>query len=92
MSGEILFQIVHGELKRYPVLLQERMDLEPSFQPEETPHLRLGQSTCPVTLYGDGFQGMAGHIPPLPLEGFRNVLRQVDRQFHGAPPINSIRL
>jgi hypothetical protein len=58
MRGEILFQIVRGELKRYLVLLQERMDLEPRFQPEETPHLRLGQSTYPVTQYGEGFQGM----------------------------------
>ncbi len=62
MSGEILFQIERGELKRHPVRLQKRMNLEPRLQPEETPDLRLGQSACPVTLYGDGFQGMAGHI------------------------------
>lgn len=65
------------------MLLQQRMHLEPRLKTEETPHLRLGQGTRPITLRGNGFQSMTGHVAPLPCEGFRDVFRQADRDIHG---------
>ena len=77
MSGEIFFQISFRVVKGHSVVLQQRMDFEPRLQTEETPHLPLGQGACPVTLHGNGFQGMAGHVSPLPFEGLGDVFRQV---------------
>ena len=82
-DGEIFCQIGFRIVQRYFVFLQQRMDLKPRLKAEETPHLTLGQGTRPVPLHGDGFQGMAGHVSPLPCEGFRDVFRQADRDAHG---------
>ena len=83
MSAEILFQIGFRVVQRHLVFLQQRVNLESRGETEETPDLRLGQGPRPVTLHGDGLQGMAGHVPPSPLEGFRDVFRQVDSDLHG---------
>jgi hypothetical protein len=83
MSGEIFFQIGLRVAKGNLVILQQGVDLEPCLQPEEASDLRLGQGTRPIALHGDGLQGMAGHVPPSVLEGFGDVFRQADGDFHG---------
>jgi hypothetical protein len=67
--SEVFFQISLRVVKGHLVLLQQRVDLEPHREPEKTLHLPLGQGTCPVTLHSDGFQGVAGHVSPLPCKG-----------------------
>jgi len=59
VSGQIFFQIGFRVVEGHLVLPQQRMNLEPRLKPQETPHLTLAQSTRPVTLHGNSFQGMA---------------------------------
>ena len=61
MSGEVLFQIGFRIAEGHPVFLQQRVDLEPRLEPEETPDLRLGQSACPITLNCDLFRDVKLH-------------------------------
>src|SRR6185312_5946827 len=84
MSAEIVLKIGLRVVKGNLVLLQQGVALEPRLQAEEASHLRLGQGPRAVALPRDGLQGVARHVRPAALEGFGDVFRQAEGDFHSA--------
>ena len=59
------------------------MQLKAGVQFQHSADLRLGQCTREIALNSDGFERAPRYVVPLPLEGGRNVLSQLDCDLYG---------
>src|SRR5256885_12700500 len=82
MSSEIILEIRLCILKRHAVVLENCMHLEPRFETKQAPHLALGQGASAIALHCKRFQRLLGEIRPSALQGFRNVIRQIEGDLH----------
>jgi hypothetical protein len=64
------------------VLFQEVVDLELGLKPKQPAGILRGQDTRPEAIQHKTFQHMTGDILPLCLDSLRNIIGQMNRDFH----------
>jgi hypothetical protein len=64
------------------VLFQEIVDLKLGLKPQQLPDILRGQDARPKAIQHKTFQNMPGDVFPLCLDTLRNIIRQMNSDFH----------
>lgn len=96
MGGEIVLEIGLRVTQRHAVVLEERMDLESCFQPEQPSDLTFRESAPAISLDRQRFERLLRQIRPVSGEDGRDVIGQIECDLHGedilAPRLDSLRV
>lgn len=78
----VLFEFSDVVLEIYPVLFQKRVDLQAVLKTEKPTEVGFEQYSCAVTLESKRFKGYSRDIGIRPHDSARNVVRNVEFDFH----------
>src|SRR5262245_57225905 len=76
---------VGERIERHVVLFQKVVDLELGLKPQQPPDILRGQDARPEAIQHKTFQHMPGNVLPLCLDTLRNIIRQMNGDFHTIP-------